>query len=243
MACNSEDILKIVSVVAVILFFLWVCGCNPIQNEGSLDQSDNSSDKNNDNNSSDYSNDVSNSVYSDDNSSYDIFSQDSESMGVIRERAMGRNNLFARKTDGSNFKPVSYRAGYRENKGTDKAFKVDDVTKNFSDRFVPVDDSNGEGAPINIGKNNKCEEDRYNINSYLPQEKEKDWFETIETVDVKNSHLINIYRPIGVNTIGSSLKNASYDIRGNGGAIAPKFVVAPWLQSSYEPDRSAKTLC
>jgi hypothetical protein len=73
--------------------------------------------------------------------------------------------------------------------------------------------------------------------------KEKDWFETIETVDVKNSHLINIYRPIGANTIGSTHKAAIYDIRGLDKAVCPKFVVSPWLQSSYEPDRSSKGIC
>lgn len=39
---------------------------------------------------------------------------------------------------------------------------------------------------------------------------------------------------IGVNTISSTLKNPSLDIRSN--PIIPKQVVSPWNNSSYEPD-------
>lgn len=39
-----------------------------------------------------------------------------------------------------------------------------------------------------------------------------DWFETSETIDIKNRHLININKPIGVNTVGSTHKNVTYDI-------------------------------
>jgi len=82
--------------------------------------------------------------------------------------------------------------------------------------------------------------DKYDISKIIPQSKEKDWFETIETVDVKNSHLINIYRPIGVTTIGSG--STMHDIRGLDKAVCPKFVVSPWLQSTAVPDR-ANDLC
>ena len=72
----------------------------------------------------------------------------------------------------------------------------------------------------------------------LPQE--KDWFETIETVNV---HDMYRPRPIPVNTINSMHKNPIYDIRGLDKAVCPKFVASPWLQSSAEPDRSSKSLC
>jgi len=106
-----------------------------------------------------------------------------------------------------------------------------------------MDESDENGANVNIPNNKGTEKDKYNVDNYLPQQKEKDWFETIETVDVKNSHLINIYRPIGANTIGTTHKNSTYDWRGTDNAVCPKFVVSPWLQSSIEPDRSMKSLC
>lgn len=167
------------------------------------------------------------------------------SLEIIKERAMGQNGPYFRKKNGGRYTHDSYRSvGARNNlKNIDKQFKIPDIVKNYTDRYVPMDESDAQSAPVNIINNKGTEKDKYEIDSYLPQEKEKDWFETIETVDVKNSHLINIYRPIGVNTIGSSHKNSTYDIRGTDRAVCPKFVASPWMQSSIEPDRSMKSLC
>ena len=167
------------------------------------------------------------------------------SLEIIKDRAMGMNGPYYRQKNGGKYKHDSYRAlgAGKTSPQVDKHFKVPDVTKNYTDRFIPVDVSDEQNAPVNIPNIKGTEKEKYNVNSFLPQEKEKDWFETIETVDVKNSHLINIYRPIGANTIGSSHKAAIYDIRGLDKAVCPKFVVSPWLQSSYEPDRSSKSLC
>ena len=45
---------------------------------------------------------------------------------------------------------------------------------------------------------------------------------------------------IGVNTQGSSLRNANYDIRAN--PIIPKEDVGPWMQSTIDPDVTANNL-
>jgi hypothetical protein len=77
----------------------------------------------------------------------------------------------------------------------------------------------------------------------LPQE-QKDWFDDPQAKKGINSpHLINIFRPTGVNTIQTTLKNASWDIRG--APPNPKYVVSPWGNSSYEPDTNLKngSLC
>jgi hypothetical protein len=55
------------------------------------------------------------------------------------------------------------------------------------------------------------------------------------TIGTKSNNLINSYRPIGVNTVGTNLKNGqTHDI----GEIPPnpKYIVSPWHTSSYEPD-------
>jgi hypothetical protein len=44
----------------------------------------------------------------------------------------------------------------------------------------------------------------------------------------------------GVNTIGSSLKNASRDLRAE--PINPQQVVSPWMQSTVEPDLTRRPL-
>jgi hypothetical protein len=77
----------------------------------------------------------------------------------------------------------------------------------------------------------------FNIDNYLPQQIEKDWFdvEPLETTkQVRGNNLINPKVFIGVNTVGSSRRNASHDLRGD--VPAPKVVVSPWLQSTIEPD-------
>lgn len=82
----------------------------------------------------------------------------------------------------------------------------------------------------------------FNSDNYLPKHVRDDWFEIVpEAISVKNRHLINVSKPIGINTIGTSLRNPSWDIRGT--PACPKFVVAPWLQSTIEPDTNLKSLC
>jgi hypothetical protein len=173
------------------------------------------------------------------------------SLEIIKERAMGQNNLYYKRKcrlgTGNCYKHDSYidSGADKSFKKIDKYFKISplSVKENHNSRFIPVDESDNQGAPINITNNKGTEKEKYDINGYLPQEKEKDWFETIEPVNVKQAHLINIYKPIGANTIGSTHKNATYDLRGTDKAVCPKFVVSPWLQSSIEPDRSMKSLC
>lgn len=113
-----------------------------------------------------------------------------------------------------------------------------------NDEFLPNDESGGKLATYKAGNNKKLtDDDIFKSEDYLPKEVNKDWFEVMpEAIPVKNRHLINVSRPIGVNTVGTSLKNPSYDLRGNGPANA-KFVVSPWLQSSIEPDINSKGFC
>lgn len=147
------------------------------------------------------------------------------------------------------YKASSYVEGERGNGPApfDKYFDEADslvVSSHMeNDGFEPNDETHGGLAPYRPGKKRQLsEEDIFRAGDYLPQEKNKDWFDTPpEPISVKNRHLINVTRPVGVNTIGTSLKNPSYDIRGT--VPCPKFVVSPWLQSSIEPDTNNKGLC
>ena len=86
---------------------------------------------------------------------------------------------------------------------------------------------------------------KYNAADFLPKEVNSEWFNTDFSqakVNVDDTNLINTERyVIGVNTVGQSLKNASYDIRGT--IANPKFAVSPWNNSTYEPDTNIKPLC
>lgn len=173
-----------------------------------------------------------------------------ETSSWLKQKFEGRN----RATNG--YKRSSYSGSVRGNLGSDDWKAYFDHNNNVvgnsqtgdNDKFLPFDETNGGYAVFKgqgratCGSNQNCEpEDLFNPEHYLPQEVNDDWFSVQkEPISVKNRHLINITKPIGVDTIGSSLKNAWYDIRG--GPANPKFVVSPWLQSSTEPDTNLKPL-
>ena len=95
---------------------------------------------------------------------------------------------------------------------------------------------------VDLQKNNVK---NYNAKDYLPKEINDDWFNTDFSqakYKMNDDKLINTDKYIiGINTVGQSLKNASYDIRG---AInVPKYTVSPWNNSTIEPDYNIKPLC
>jgi uncharacterized protein YxeA len=110
--------------------------------------------------------------------------------------------------------------------------------------FSGIDETNDNLAQYqNSGKKTKISDvDLFNVDNFLPQQNNPNWFETVpDAIDVKNKHLINIFRPIGVDTVGSSHKNGSHDLRGD--VPCPKNVISPWNQSTGEPDLNSKALC
>ena len=85
----------------------------------------------------------------------------------------------------------------------------------------------------------------FNVKDFLPKEINDEWFETdfsLAKYQLNDDKLINTDRYIiGINTVGESLKNASWDIRGT--VYCPKAVISPWNNSTYEPDFNLKPLC
>jgi hypothetical protein len=161
----------------------------------------------------------------------------------LREKFYSKN-----KARGGKYKRINYSEGQRDqNTNLNAIYEESNALfengQLSNDKFTGVDDTNGQYASYKAGKGSQLsDEEIFNVNNFLPKETNKDWFEVMpEPISVKNRHLINVSRPIGVNTIGTSLRNASYDIRGS--PPCPKFVVSPWLQSTIEPDYNLKGLC
>jgi len=76
-----------------------------------------------------------------------------------------------------------------------------------------------------------------------PKNKRDDWFSDL-WLDItwEDANLLSdAIMKQGINTIGSSLKNPTYDIRGN--IPNPKFAVSPWGNSWIEPDMNLKSWC
>lgn len=162
-----------------------------------------------------------------------------------------RNKLKSknRSKDGK-YKKSSYAEGIRGNGPSefDEFFdKNNEMVRDVyagDDTFVPNDETGGQLATYqsNGKKIKMTDEEMFNASNLLPKDTNADWFDVMpEAVSVKNKHLINISRPIGINTIGTTNKNPSYDLRGT--IPNPKFIASPWLQSSIEPDINNRGLC
>ena len=121
----------------------------------------------------------------------------------------------------------------------------------------PSDMSKTEGADINsagtsvtaqnmekLMKENDKNKLKFDAGTLLPKEVNDEWFETDfghAQVNVDDSNLIVTDRYItGVNTVGQSLKNPSWDLRA--APACPKMTVSPWLQSTIEPDFNLKPI-
>lgn len=152
---------------------------------------------------------------------------------------------------GEKYKTVSYLDGERANYSsldaqdsyeTQLAESIDYSSSTNNDKFVPSDNGNGNYASYEQHKTDYTVKELMDSDKLLPKDEDKDWFDTVpEPIKVKNRHLININRPIGVDTVGSSMKIACRDLRGN--IPAPKYVVSPFLNSSVEPDVATVGFC
>lgn len=151
---------------------------------------------------------------------------------------------------GDEYKAVSYLDGERapytsldaqDSYETQLAESIDYANKTQNDKFVPNDNGDGNYAGYQQQQKDFSVKELMDADKLLPQE-EKDWFNTIpEPIKVKNRHLININRPVGIDSVGSSMKIACRDLRGN--IPAPKMAISPFLNSSVEPDVATVGFC
>lgn len=115
---------------------------------------------------------------------------------------------------------------------------------------APLSQNNGNGAALTDGFDglNMYSELNEMINNgtiltsdnLLPQDKDENEFNAYKlAVAYNDSNLAaNGLEKFGVDTIGSSKRVASLDLRGN--VPCPKFKVSPWGNSSYDPDYNIK---
>lgn len=149
------------------------------------------------------------------------------------------------------YKHSSFRDGTR---GNDPGYNEYEKFFNESSRMLvgsnsyknvkSFDVSGGDFAPHKTtGNENKklTPDELFNPTRYHPQYKNDSWFEVPpEPVEVKNRNLIAVSSPIPTSSIGSSLKNASHDIRGD--ILVPK-VSMHFNNTAIEPDMNIKPWC
>ena len=145
--------------------------------------------------------------------------------GIVTEIEQELRQNTEEATEANSFKPNETEGGANLNAAFDKP--------------IP------EGTKTNAVDFNKNYLKKYDSKNYLPQEVNDEWFDTDFTQaknKLENGNLINTEKyVVGVDTVGQSLKNASWDIRGT--IANPKFNVSPWNNSTYEPDYNLKPLC
>jgi hypothetical protein len=115
----------------------------------------------------------------------------------------------------------------------------DETGASLDSAFMGAVPPNTATDAVDFNRNNVTE---YESSSFLPQEVNDEWFDTDFTkakYTLNDDKMINTNRyMIGVNTVGQSLKNPAYDIRGT--IPNPKYTVSPWNNSTYEPDTNIK---
>jgi len=140
-------------------------------------------------------------------------------------------------------KVINFRDGERGGfpPNLDQFFEEGNPLNNENGDFLPNDPNSLQAAFSGKPRKELSEEEKFNASELLPKEERQDWFEDVTPQKIKNRHLINIYRPIGVNTVITSRKNPSLDLRGN--PVNPKTFVSPFLNSSIDPDVNARGIC
>lgn len=68
----------------------------------------------------------------------------------------------------------------------------------------------------------------------LPADKNNEWSNVMPNHDLKNIHMINAGHHVGINTVGSSLRNANLQVRSE--PVIPQVKVGPWNNTTIEPD-------
>jgi hypothetical protein len=164
--------------------------------------------------------------------SSDICAGETEESCRLKHKMLSRDSVVS-----GGYKSASYRDGLRGGRSDclDKFFEEGDPFGSGVSEFAGRDETNGQFAGYVPGKKQKLsEEEKFNSTALLPEEDTKGYFDDVYTTSVKNRHLINVYRPVGVNTISTSNRGRTRDIRGQ--PINPRNNVSPWNMSSWEPD-------
>ena len=91
-------------------------------------------------------------------------------------------------------------------------------------------------APSNCYPKNQL-----NPKDLLPEDPNSKWAQVNPqgAGDIAGKNYLNAGALIGVNTVGQSLRNASYDLRSE--PANPQVAVSPWFNSTIEPDTNRKT--
>lgn len=97
---------------------------------------------------------------------------------------------------------------------------------------------NVKDDPMNVERN----QEKLTSSDLLPGKTDQKWFENPDVgIKIEDANLLSdAVQKVGVDTVGQTRKNPSYDIRGT--VPCPKFQISPWNNSTTEPDYNLKSL-
>ena len=231
--------LLIGAVILCILYWLYKKNSTPVKNDGTVDDTESVDDESHD--------DKTNSLPGDDES---VPTTHKSTPHPTTKKATSKKT-----TKKSTNKPTTKKATTKRSTSKPVAKKPDgewtqlfemanDILNVQNDGgFAPMENNTQFATFKSTGdEKDLSPEELFNSARYLPQEVNDDWFEVPhEPVSIKNRHLIQTVRPESIDSIATSQKNATWDIRGN--EACPKFVVSPWMNSSIEPDYNIRSWC
>ena len=170
--------------------------------------------------------------------------------GLLKQKKEGFENSVVYATD-----PASggYQAGGFMNAGENDRNEIMNNPSNASSNYETQSPMGAEGfanpvtpSPVPFAEAEK-KENCYPKNQLAPQEllpndPNSKWAQVnpMGSGDIAGKNFLNAGALIGVNTVGQSLRNASWDLRSE--PPNPQLQVSPWMQSTIEPELQRRPL-
>lgn len=226
---NTNTIIIIIAIITFLFVLYYINNKDPVKNSGSISDSD----------------DRAIQPHTLNNRTNDDISEN-----IVDELIMQYNPDSAKKSDDceddeivSPSDPMASKYGSFKNYGTKRHINLKKIDDQFCEDKSDLKDSRDFSYKKKKFTRRTPEDiqDQFDVDKMLPQEIEADWFDTVplqSAKKVKGTQLIHPKVHMGVNTVSSSLKNASLDLRGD--IPCPKMYVGPFNNSSYEPDTNIR---
>ena len=94
----------------------------------------------------------------------------------------------------------------------------------------------GSTKPVNTCTNQPMMDPK----ELLPSDSNNEWSNVMPNNDLKDVHMLNAGHHVGINTVGSSLRNANLQIRSE--PVIPQQNLGPWNNTTIEPDNLRRPL-
>ena len=132
--------------------------------------------------------------------------------------------------------PAGIAAPVNENKPAQETAGVSPVMTTDGNQFLPV-----QGLKSGNGPSNNCNNQQLmDPKELLPKDNNNEWSNIMPNNDLKNVGMLNAGHHVGVNTVGSSLRNPNLQIRSE--PTIPQTNIGPWNNTTMEADTLRRPL-